>query len=340
MLREGRIAVVGNKCVGIIGLGSYLPERVLTNKELEKVMDTSDEWIVERTGIRERRIAAENEAASDLATKAAYKALEDAKVSADEIDLIIVATITPDMSFPSVACLVQDNIKATHAAAFDITAACAGFVYALVMGSQFIETGVYRKVLVIGSEVFSKMMDWTDRNTGMLFGDGAGAAVLGEVPGGYGILGVDLGADGSGGGLLKLPAGGSRQPTSEETIANRLHFIHMNGSEVFKFAVRIMGETTQKCLENAHISANDIDYLVPHQANIRIIQSAAKRLGMPMEKVVVNVDKYGNTSAASIPIAMDEAVKSGNIKHGDIVALAGFGAGLTWASCILKWFRG
>ena len=326
------------KCVGIIGMGSYLPERVFTNKELENVMDTSDEWIVERTGIRERRIAAESEAASDLATNAARKALADAGVSADELDLIIVATITPDMPFPSVACLVQENIKATKAAAFDITAACAGFVYALVMGSQFIETGVYRKVLVIGTEVFSRMLDWTDRNTGMLFGDGAGAAVLGEVPGGYGILGSDLGADGSGGDFLKLPAGGSRQPTSLETIASRLHFIHMNGSEVFKFAVRIMGETTLKALQKAHMSAKEIDYLVPHQANIRIIQSAAKRLKMPMEKVMVNVDKYGNTSAASIPIAMYEAVKSGNIKHGDIVALAGFGAGLTWASCIIRWF--
>lgn len=326
------------KCVGIIGMGSYLPERVFTNKELENVMDTSDEWIVERTGIRERRIAAESEAASDLATNAARKALADAGVSADELDLIIVATITPDMPFPSVACLVQENIKATKAAAFDITAACAGFVYALVMGSQFIETGVYRKVLVIGTEVFSRMLDWTDRNTGMLFGDGAGAAVLGEVPGGYGILGSDLGADGSGGDFLKLPAGGSRQPTSLETIASRLHFIHMNGSEVFKFAVRIMGETTLKALQKAHMSAKEIDYLVPHQANIRIIQSAAKRLKMPMEKVMVNVDKYGNMSAASIPIAMDEAVKSGNIKHGDIVALAGFGAGLTWASCIIRWF--
>lgn len=326
------------KCVGIIGMGSYLPERVFTNKELENVMDTSDEWIVERTGIRERRIAAESEAASDLATNAARKALADAGVSADELDLIIVATITPDMPFPSVACLVQENIKATKAAAFDITAACAGFVYALVMGSQFIETGVYRKVLVIGTEVFSRMLDWTDRNTGMLFGDGAGAAVLGEVPGGYGILGSDLGADGSGGDFLKLPAGGSRQPTSLETLASRLHFIHMNGSEVFKFAVRIMGETTLKALQKAHMSAKEIDYLVPHQANIRIIQSAAKRLKMPMEKVMVNVDKYGNTSAASIPIAMDEAVKSGNIKHGDIVALAGFGAGLTWASCIIRWF--
>lgn len=328
---------MNDKNVGIIGLGSYVPQRIMTNKDLEQTMDTSDEWIVERTGIHERRVAAEHEATSDLATKAAQKALEDANVVAAEIDLIIVATGTSDMAFPATACLVQDNLKAVNAAAFDISAACSGFIYALVTGSQFIKTGLYRKVLVIGAETLSRITNWNDRNTGMLFGDGAGAAVLGETREGCGILGVDLGADGSGGELLKVPAGGSLHPATAETILQKQHFIHMNGNEVFKFAVKIMGETTLKALRNANLTANDITYLVPHQANIRIIRSAAKRLGLPMEKVVVNVDKYGNTSAASVPIALDEAVKSGKIQPGDIIALVGFGAGLTWASSVIKW---
>ncbi len=328
---------MNDKNVGIIGLGSYVPQRIMTNKDLEQTMDTSDEWIVERTGIYERRVAAEHEATSDLATKAAQKALEDANVAAAEIDLIIVATGTSDMAFPATACLVQDNLKAVNAAAFDISAACSGFIYALVTGSQFIKTGIYRKVLVIGAETLSRITNWNDRNTGMLFGDGAGAAVLGETREDYGILGVDLGADGSGGELLKVPAGGSLHPATAETVLQKQHFIHMNGNEVFKFAVKIMGETTLKALRNANLTANDITYLVPHQANIRIIRSAAKRLGLPMEKVVVNVDKYGNTSAASVPIALDEAVKSGKIQSGDIIALVGFGAGLTWASSVIKW---
>ncbi|MCC5468337.1 beta-ketoacyl-ACP synthase III [Pelosinus baikalensis] len=330
---------MNDKCVGIIGLGSYVPQRIMTNKDLEQIMDTSDRWIVERTGIHERRVAAENESTSDLATKAAQKALEDAKISAAEIDLIIVATASPDMAFPATACVVQENIKAINAAAFDISAVCSGFLYALITGSQFIKAGMYRKVLVIGAETLSRFTDWSDRNTGMLFGDGAGAAVLGETPEGYGILGVDLGADGSGAELLKIPAGGSRHPATVETILQKQHFIHMNGNEVFKFAVKVMGETTLKALKNANLTENDITYLVPHQANIRIIRSAAKRLGLPMGKVVVNINKYGNTSAASIPIALDEAVKSGVIKSGDIVALAGFGGGLTWASSVMKWCK-
>ena len=330
---------MNNKYVGIIGLGSYVPEKIMTNKDLEQVMDTSDEWIVERTGIRERHIAAENEATSDLATKAAQKALEDANITAAEIDLIIVATGTADMAFPATACLVQDNLKAINAAAFDVSAACSGFIYALVTGSQFIKAGLYRKVLVIGAETLSRITDWSDRKTGMLFGDGAGAAVLGETPEGYGILGVDLGSNGSGAELLKVPAGGSRNPATVETVLQRQHYIQMDGNEVFKFAVKIMGETTSKALQNANLTPVDVTYLVPHQANIRIIKSAAKRLGLPMEKVVVNVDKYGNTSAASVPIALDEAVKSGVIKPGDIIALVGFGGGLTWASSIMKWYK-
>lgn len=330
---------MNNKYVGIIGLGAYVPEKIITNKDLEQVMDTSDEWIVERTGIRERHVAAENEATSDLATKAAQKALEDANITAAEIDLIIVATGTADMAFPATACLVQDNLKAINAAAFDVSAACSGFIYALVTGSQFIKAGVYRHVLVIGAETLSRITDWSDRKTGMLFGDGAGAAVLGETPEGYGILGVDLGSNGSGAELLKVPAGGSRNPATVETVSQRQHYIHMDGNEVFKFAVKIMGETTRKALQNANLTPADVTYLVPHQANIRIIKSAAKRLDLPMEKVVANVDKYGNTSAASVPIALDEAVKSGVIKPGDIIALVGFGGGLTWASSIMKWYK-
>ncbi|WP_094605498.1 3-oxoacyl-[acyl-carrier-protein] synthase 3 protein 1 [Sporomusa silvacetica DSM 10669] len=326
-----------NKAVGIIGIGTYLPEKIVTNKDLESIVETSDEWIVDRTGIRERRIAASDIATSDLASQAAQRALDDAGVTAEEIDLIIVASATPDMFFPSTACLVQANIKATNAAAFDLAAGCSGFVYAMVTGSQFIKTGLYKKVLVIGAETLSKILDWTDRNTCVLFGDGAGAAVLAEMSPGYGILASQLGADGAGGDLLKLPAGGSRNPATDETVSQRMHFIHMSGNEVFKFAVKIMGEAASKTLEAAGLSAADVDCLIPHQANIRIIQSAAKRLKLPMDKVMVNVDKYGNTSAASIPIALEEAVHSGKIKQGDHVVLVGFGAGLTWASAVMKW---
>ena len=328
---------MNERYVGILGIGSYVPETIVTNFDLEQQMDTSDEWIVERTGIRERRIATKGESTSDLATKAAERALADAGISAAEIDLIIVGTVTPDMMFPSVACLVQQNLKAVNAAAFDLTAVCSGFIYGLVTGSSFIKSGTYQKVLVIGAETLSTIVDWSDRNTAILFGDGAGAVVLGETSPGYGILGVDLGAEGAGGDLLKVPAGGSRMPATLETIAQGLHYIHMDGNEVFKFAIKVMGETVKKALADANLSAKDITCLVPHQANMRIIQSAAKRLGLPMDKVVVNVDKYGNTSAASIPIALDEGVKSGRIKPGDIIALAGFGGGLTWGAGIIKW---
>ena len=330
---------MGKKYAGIIGIGSYVPEKVITNGDLEKTIDTSDSWIVERTGIRERRVVAEGQATSDLAAIAAERALADAGVGADELDLIIVATVTPDMVFPSVACLVQNNLKAVNAAAFDLTAVCSGFMYALVTGSTFIQAGLYKKILIIGAEALSTITDWTDRNTAILFGDGAGAVVLAEVPEGFGILGVHLGAEGAGGDLLKVPAGGSRLPASADTVAQRLHYTRMDGNEVFKFAVKVMGEAVKQALEMANLSSADITCLVPHQANIRIIQSAAKRVGMPMDKVVVNVDKYGNTSAASIPLALDEAVKSGRIKKGDIIAMVGFGGGLTWAASIVKWSK-
>lgn len=325
--------------VGITGLGSWLPEKVLTNHDLMKTIDTSDEWIVSRTGISERRIAAEQEAASDLGIKAARKALEDAGISAEELDLILVATITPDMFFPATACIVQKELGAVKAAAFDLSAACSGFIYALAVGSQFVATGMYRNVLVVAAEALSKIVNWQDRNTCILFGDGAGAAVLQPVEEGYGFLSFDLGADGSGGDLLKVPAGGSRKPATMQTVLNEEHYLTMNGNEVFKFAVKMMGDTSLKSLQQAGLSTADVDFFVPHQANTRIIDAAVKRLGLSPEKFYVNLDKYGNMSSASVPVALDEAVEKGLIKKGDTVVLVGFGAGLTWGSCVLKWAR-
>ena len=327
----------GLKSVGIIGTGSALPEKVLTNFDLEKMIDTSDEWIRTRTGISERRIADINTAASDLAYEASLKAMEDAKVTAEEIDLIIVGTVTPDMVFPSTACILQDRLGAVNAAAFDLEAACSGFLYGITTGQQFIATGMYKKVLVIGVETLSKITDPEDRGTAVIFGDGAGAAILSEVEEGYGILSSELGAKGEGGKYLTLPAGGSRLPTTMETVANREHYIQMGGGEVFKFAVRIMGQAAVRVIEKAGLELSDVDYLVPHQANIRIIEAAAKRIKLPMEKVKVNLDKYGNMSAASIPVALDEALKEGKIKRGDNIVLVGFGGGLTWGSTLIKW---
>ncbi|SHJ95658.1 beta-ketoacyl-ACP synthase III [Paramaledivibacter caminithermalis] len=327
----------GLRSVGILGTGSCLPENVITNYDLEKIVDTSHDWIVTRTGIHSRRIVDDNTATSDLATKAALKALEAAGVSAKELDLIIVATVTPDMSFPSTACIVQKNIGATNAAAFDLGAGCSGFIYELAVAKQFIATGVYNKILIIGAETLSKIMNWNDRNTCVLFGDGAGAAVLGVTEEGTGILSTYLGADGEGGKFLTLPAGGSRMPASVQTVEQNLHYIKMDGSEVFKFAVRAMGNASKKALKLCNLDVNDIDYLVPHQANTRIISASAKRLKLPMEKVYVNLDRYGNMSAASIPVALDEAIRKGKIKKGYNVVLVGFGAGLTWGSSVIKW---
>ena len=266
-------------------------------------------------------------------------ALKDAGVAPEELDLVIVATASPDHVFPSTACLVQDGIGAKNAAAFDLAAGCSGFVYSLGVASQMIATGLYKHALIIGAETLSRIMNWTDRNTCVLFGDGAGAAVLGPVEEGYGVLGIDMGADGSGGKYLIQPAGGGRNPASPETVEANDHTIHMNGPEVFKFAIQIMGKTAKRALAKANMKAEDLDMLFPHQANLRIISSAAKRLKMPMEKVWVNVDKYANTSAASIPIALCEAQAAGALKKGDNILLDGFGAGLTWASIVLKWSK-
>ncbi|BCV24784.1 beta-ketoacyl-ACP synthase III [Gelria sp. Kuro-4] len=323
--------------VKILGWGQALPERVLTNQDLERMVETSDEWIVSRTGIRERRIAAAETAASDLAVVAAREALQRAEVAPAQIDLIIVATVTPDMAFPATACLVQSALAAGRAAAFDLEAGCSGFLYALATAREFIAGGTYDHVLVVGVDLLSKITDWQDRNTCVLFGDGAGAVVLGPAAPGQGILSTYLGCDGAGGELLCLPAGGSRQPLTPENLAAGRQYIHMNGPEVFKFAVRIMGEAAVKALERAGLELQDVTYLVPHQANLRIIDAAARRLKLPPERVLVNLDRYGNMSSASIPVALAEAADAGRFHPGDILVLVGFGAGLTWGAAAVRW---
>lgn len=324
---------------GILGTGSFVPENKLTNQDLEKMVDTSDEWIVSRTGIKERRIAPQSMTTSYMATEAAKKAIEDAGIEASEIDLIIVATVVPDMNFPSTACLVQANIKATKAAAFDIEVGCSGFIYGLSIAKQFVESGTYKTVLVIAADVLSKITNWEDRNTCVLFGDGAGAAIVGPVKDGYGILDNVIGADGTGGMHLYMPAGGSQMPASEDTVKNKLHTIHMNGQEVFKFAVNVMNTATVEVLNRCGLKPEDVDLFIPHQANIRIIDAAMKKLKLSKEKVFINLDKYGNMSAASVIVALDEALKAGRIKNGDIILMVAFGAGLTWGSTVIKWLR-
>ncbi|MCR8745266.1 beta-ketoacyl-ACP synthase III [Romboutsia lituseburensis] len=325
-----------NNKAGILGVGSFVPEQVIDNFYFEKIMDTSDEWIKTRTGISERRMVNKDETTSDLSTKAALNAIKCANLKPQDIDLIIVATATPDMVFPSTACLVQENIGAINAAAFDISVACSGFIYAMTIAKQFVENKTYKKVLVIGAETLSKVLDYEDRTTAILFGDGAGAVVIGEVLEG-GILSTYLGSDGKGKDFLNIPAGGSKLPASKETVENRLHTIKMAGNDVYKFAVRIMSEASLKALEMADLNTDSIDYLIPHQANIRIIEASAKRLKLSMDKVYVNLDKYGNMSAASIPVALDEAFRKGKIHKGDNVVLVGFGGGLTWGSSVINW---
>ena len=324
--------------VKIIGTGLYIPRKVLTNEDLEKIVDTNHEWIVTRTGIAERRIAEDNEATSDMASKAALNALTDANIKPEEIDLIIVATNSQDMIFPATACIVQKKIKAVNAATLDLQAGCTGAVYALVTAWQFIATGFYDSVLVIGADALSKFVDWTDRNTCILFGDGAGAAVL-KADKEKGILSGCLGGDGTKDDLIMIPAGLSKNPASHETVEKKMHYVKMKGNEVFKEAVKHMKRATVKTLAKCNLSIEDIDCIIPHQANIRIISALTRVLKIKKDKVFVNLNKYGNTSAASVMIALDEAVKEGKIKNGDIVALTAFGAGLTSGTIILKWIK-
>ena len=322
---------------GIIGIGSFAPPKILTNADLEKMVETTDEWIVTRSGIRERHLVEEGANTSDLALEASKKALESAGLTADKLDLIICATITGDMPFPATSCLLQDKLGATNVPAFDLQAGCSGWVYSLATATQFVKVGTYDHVLIVGADILSRFTDWTDRGTCVLFGDAAGAAVVGPTDVGTGVLATTLGADGSGGELLRMDAGGSKLPASEDTVRNGQHLIRMEGREVFKFAVRIMGEASIKALDMCGMTPEDVDIFVPHQANIRIIDAAASRLNLPSEKVFLNVEKYGNTSAASIPLALDEAYRSGKIKEGDVVVVVGFGAGLTWAAGVMKW---
>jgi 3-oxoacyl-[acyl-carrier-protein] synthase III len=322
--------------VSITGIGANAPERVMTNEELSHLVDTTDEWIVVRTGIRERRIAREDEALSDMALPAARAALAQAGVDPADIDLLIVATVTPDMAFPATAAIMADELGACEAAAYDLSAGCTGFMYGVAQAYGMLAGGVCRRALVVGGDVLSKIVDWSDRSTCIVFGDGAGAVVMERVEQG-GFMGFELGADGAGGMQLYLPAGGSRAPTSEETVAAHGHFVHMNGREVFKFATRVLVTSAEKLLDQLGMTVDDIDLYVPHQANIRIIKHAVERLGIPEEKVVINVDRYGNTSSGSIPLALADAVRERRVNKGDIVLMTGMGAGLTWGSGVMEW---
>jgi len=324
--------------VGILGTGHYVPEKVLTNQQLEAMVETNDEWIVTRTGIKERRIAAEHQASSDLAYEAATMALRNAGIAAEQLGLIIVATMTPDVMCPSTACILQEKLGAKKAAAFDLAAACSGFVYGLANGANFVASGMYDYVLVVGAEVLSRVTDYTDRNTCILFGDGAGAVVLGPTEQGRGFEAFELGADGAGGPLLRGGCvGGSRYPNQECLPEGVTHYIWQNGREVFKFAVRIMENLTESVLAKAGKTKRDIKLLVPHQANIRIIHAAMEKLELTENEVMINVDRYGNISAATIPIALSEAVEAGRVGKGDTVVLVGFGGGLTWGGAVLTW---
>ena len=321
----------------ITGTGSALPEKVLTNFDLERMVDTTDEWIVERTGIRERRIAIEGEYTSTFASAAALRALSAAGVAADEIDLIIIGTITPDYPFPSTACIVQQSIGATKAICFDISAACPGFLYALASAEKFIRAGGVKKALVIGAEVLSRIVDWNDRNTCLLFGDGAGAVVLEAVEGENVILSTHLHSDGNHWDLLYQKGCGSRNPATQQNLDKRLNYVTMHGNEVFKLAVRAMVEVAREALAANGLATGDVSLFIPHQANLRIVDSVGKRLSFRSEQIFVNVERYGNTSSASIPIALDEACRGGRVKEGDIVLLDAFGGGLTWGAAILRW---
>ena len=321
----------------IVGIGAYAPKRILTNQDLEKLVDTSDEWIVQRTGIRERHIADESEAASDLGLRAAQQALDRAGVEPEEIDLIVVGTTSGDMAFPTTANVLQHQLGCRNAGSMDLYAACAGSIYSLSVGAQYVQTGKYRTVLCVGAECLSRITDYTDRGTCILLADAAGAAILRPAEGDAGIIDTDLYSDGRYGDLLIQPAGGSRHPATHETVDRRLHFAKMKGNEVFKVAVRMFEDCTKRILERNGLEAEDIDVFIPHQANLRIIEAAVKRLKFPMERVVVNVDRYGNTGAASVYVALEEAWAAKRITSGDLVLLAAFGGGFTWGAALLRW---
>lgn len=321
---------------GIIGIGACLPDKVLTNFDLEKLVETSDDWITTRTGIKERRIAKENEATSDISVKAAMEAVKMAGIEGEDIDLIIECTVTPDMMYPATAAIIQDKLNAKNAAAFDLSAGCTGFIYGVSVANQFIKTGFYKNVLVVGCDLLSRVTDFSDRNTCVLFGDGAGAVVVSRTEK-AGIIESFLGADGSGSSYLTLPAGNSRMPASYETIEKKMHFTQMDGKEVFKFAVNAMPKAVNEVLKKAGYGVNDIDILIPHQANIRIIDSAVKKLGIDNQKVYTTIEKYGNMSSGSIPVTLDSIHKDGKLKKGDKIVLVGFGAGLTYGAVLLEW---
>lgn len=321
----------------ITGIGSFLPKKVLTNDDLTKMLDTTDEWITKRTGIKERRIVENGATASDLAIEASLRALDDANVLPSEVDLIVAATITPDCLVPSTACFLQDKIGASNAGAFDILAACAGFVYALSIAKSFVASGAMKTVLVVGTECLSKITDYTDRSTCILFGDGAGAVIVQRGNGRREIITTHLGSDGSQAELLMLPAGGSKLPTSHETIESRSHYIRLKGKELFKVAINNMVDVITKTVAENNMKLEDIDLIIPHQSNIRIIEAAMDRLKLPRKKAYINIDRIGNTSSASIPIAIDEIDKGGLLNPGDSVLLVAFGGGLTWSSSIIKW---
>ena len=323
--------------VGIKGMGYYVPENVVTNFDLEKIVDTTDEWIRTRTGIEERRFASPDEATSDLSYKAALKAIEVANIDKNQIDMIIVATCTPDYIAQGTSCLVQNKLGLTSIPCLDVNAACSGFIYGMSMAYSLVKSKIYKNILVVGAETLSRIIDMQDRNTCVLFGDGAGAVIIGEVEEGYGILGLSLGAEGEDDMVLKVPAGGTRKPNNEETIKNRENFLIMKGKEVFKFAVTVLPKVTLDALEQSKLSVNDLSMIFPHQANERIIEAASKRIEFPLEKFYMNLNRFGNTSAASIAIALGEALEKGLVKKGDNIALTGFGAGLTYGSMVMKW---
>ena len=340
MKRQPRSSTRSDKAfrtVSIIGTGSYVPEKIITNDDLSRMVDTSDEWITTRTGIKERRIAAKDEYTSDMAAKAALKAIEQAKISPKEINLILVATATPDMLFPATACFVQKKIGATNAACLDVSAACAGFLFAIEIAQQFITSHTYDTVLVIGADKLTSITNWTDRNTCVLFGDGAGAAILRHRGGSHGVISTHIGSDGQYSDILFMPGGGSRCPITRDNVDLNLATIHMTGKEVYKQAVIAMLSAAKKALDQAGLKIEDISCVIPHQANLRIIEGIADRLGIPIDKFYINLDRYGNTSAAAVAIALDEANRTGRIKPGEYILMVVFGGGLTWASTVIEW---